>query len=160
MLATPLQSSLALAVPVLPGAVEAEQSTCTLGGQLISGAWVSLTVIVCTQLEELPQLSVAVQVRAITWLPAQAPGASTSLWPMLATPLQSSVALAVPVLDGSLEALQSMLASAGQLIAGPVVSLSVSVCTQLEELPQSSAAVQVRVITWLPAQAPGASAST
>jgi hypothetical protein len=62
----------------------------TLPGQVIVGAVVSVTVIVCTQLEELPQPSVAVQVRVITWLPAQAPGAFESLWPMLATPLQLS----------------------------------------------------------------------
>jgi hypothetical protein len=40
---------------VLPGWVEAPQSTCTLGGQLIVGPVVSVTVIVCTQLEVLPQ---------------------------------------------------------------------------------------------------------
>src|SRR5712671_6523243 len=99
----------------------------------------------------------AVQVRAMMWLPAQAPGVFASLCPMLATPLQLSIALAEPVLLGSVEAAQSTLAFGGQLISGPVVSLTVIVCTQLEELPQPSVAVQVRVITWLPAHRPGAS---
>ena len=36
-----------------------------LGGQLITGGVVSVTVIVCTQLELLPQASVAVQVRVM-----------------------------------------------------------------------------------------------
>ena len=79
MLATPLQSSVAVAVPVLAGSVEAEQSIVVLAGQLIVGACVSVTVIVCVQVLELPQLSVAVQVRVMTWLPAQLPAAVTSL---------------------------------------------------------------------------------
>ena len=79
MLATPLQSSVAVAVPVLAGSVEAEQSIVVLAGQLITGACVSVTVIVCVQVLELPQLSVAVQVRVMTWLPAQLPAAFTSL---------------------------------------------------------------------------------
>ena len=53
----------------------------------------------------------------------------------------------MPVLLGSVEAEQSMLASAGQVMAGPVVSVTVIVCTQLEELPQPSVAVHVRVMT-------------
>jgi hypothetical protein len=79
MLATPLQSSVAVAVPVLAGSVEAVQSIVVLAGQLIVGACVSVTVIVCVQVLELPQLSVAVQVRVMTWLPAQLPAAVTSL---------------------------------------------------------------------------------
>ena len=66
MLATPLQASIALAEPVLLGSVEAEQSRLAFGGQVITGPVVSLTVIVCTQLEELPQPSVAVHVRVMT----------------------------------------------------------------------------------------------
>jgi hypothetical protein len=156
MLATPLQSSLAVAEPVLLGSVEAVQSMLTFTGQSMSGPVVSVTVIVCAQLEELPQLSVAVQVRVITKLPAQAPGAVESLKPMLATPLQSSVAMAEPVLEGSVEAVQSMVTFIGQPRVGPVVSVTVIVCVQLEELPQLSVAVHVRVITKLPAQVPGA----
>jgi hypothetical protein len=79
MLATPLQSSTAVAVPVSAGAVEAVQSTVLLAGQVIAGGCVSVTVMVCVQLLELPQLSVAVQVRMMTWLPAQLPAAVTSL---------------------------------------------------------------------------------
>ena len=61
----PLQSSEAVAEPVEPGSVEAAQSTVASGGQVMVGAAVSLTVMVCTQLAELPQASVAVQVRAM-----------------------------------------------------------------------------------------------
>ena len=45
--------------------MEAAQSTVASGGQVMVGAAVSLTVMVCTQLAELPQASVAVQVRAM-----------------------------------------------------------------------------------------------
>ena len=59
----PLQLSKAVAEPVEPGSVEAAQSTVASGGQVMVGAAVSLTVMVCRQLAELPQASVAIQVR-------------------------------------------------------------------------------------------------
>ena len=65
---------------------------------------------------------------------------------MLATPLQSSVAVAVPVLAGSVDAVQSIVVLAGQVIAGPCVSVTVIVCSQVVKLPQLSVAVQVRVM--------------
>ena len=46
---------------------------------------------------------------------------------MEATPLQLSVAVAVPVSAGAVEALQSTLVLAGQVIVGPVVSATVMV---------------------------------
>ena len=63
--ATPLQSSAAVAVPVSLGSFEAEQSIAVFAGQVIVGAVVSVTVMVCVQLLGLPQLSVAVHVRAM-----------------------------------------------------------------------------------------------
>jgi hypothetical protein len=151
---TPLQSSSAVATPMPPATQQPVRVTSS--GQSMVGGVVSVTVIVCVQLEELPQLSVAVQVRVITESPAHMPGAIESLWPMLATPLQSSVAEAEPVLLGSVESPHSTRKFAGQPMLGPVVSVTVIVCMQLEELPQLSVAVQVRVITKLPAQEPGA----
>ena len=61
----PLQLSVAVAEPVASGVVEAVQFTEASGGQVMVGAAVSLTVIVCTQEAVLPQASVAVQVRAM-----------------------------------------------------------------------------------------------
>jgi hypothetical protein len=55
----------AVAVPVLAGAVEALQSTLVLAGQVIVGPAVSVTVMVCTHWLLLPQLSLAVHVRAM-----------------------------------------------------------------------------------------------
>ena len=65
VISTSLQLSVALAEPVASGSVEAVQSRVALGGQVMVGAVLSLTVIVCTQLAALPQPSVAVQVRAM-----------------------------------------------------------------------------------------------
>jgi len=65
---------------------------------------------------------------------------------MSGVPSQASVAVAVPVLAGSVMASQSIVTSSGQLIIGGVLSSTKMVCTQLLELPQSSAATQVRVI--------------
>src|SRR5687768_3680307 len=141
-----LQSSVAVAVPVLLGSVEAEQSIVVSAGQLITGGVVSVTLMVCTQLEELPQASVAVQVRVMVWLPGQLPGTVLSVKVTTGAGSQLSVAVALPVLLGSVEAEQSIVVSAGQLITGAVVSTTLMVCTQLESLPQLSVAVQVRVM--------------
>ena len=80
---TLLQVSVAVAEPFAAGLVSAPHSTVSLAGQVIVGAVLSLTEIVCVQLEELPQESVAVQVRAIVWKTLSteqlAPGVTTSL---------------------------------------------------------------------------------
>jgi hypothetical protein len=125
MLATPLQASVAVAVPVAAGNVEAPQATVTSTGQVITGGVVSTTVIVCTHEAVLPQESVAVQVRVMTELPAQVPACTTSLEVMLATPLQASVAVAVPVAAGNVEAPQATVTSTGQVITGGVESTTV-----------------------------------
>src|SRR5438093_4487827 len=146
MLATPLQASMALALPVSAGSVEAVQTTLTLAGQVITGPTVSVTVTVWSQVDVLPQLSVAVQVRVMTYLPAQLPGAVTSLWVLLATPLQVSLALALPVSAGSVEAVQTTLTLAGQVITGPTVSVTVMVWSQVDVVRQLVLAVQARVM--------------
>ena len=70
-----------------------------------------------------------------------------SLWVIVTGALQSSVAVAVPVLLTLVEALQSMFVLAGQKVKlGGVESLTVIVWAQLELLPQLSVAVQVRVM--------------
>jgi hypothetical protein len=72
---------------------------------------------------------------------------------------QLSVAVAVPVAAGVEGALQLMVMFAGQLITGAVISRTVITWLQDAEFPQLSAAVQVRVITKLPAQLPAVVAS-
>ena len=61
------QLSVAVALPVFPGSVLAVHSIVMLPGHVISGAVESSTKIVCTQLLELPQSSVARHVRVIVY---------------------------------------------------------------------------------------------
>ena len=57
------------------------------------------------------------------------------------------MAVAVPVLDGKIGSWQFIVTLAGQVITGGVTSWMVMVWMQVEELPQASVAVHVRVIT-------------
>ena len=59
------QLSVAVAVPVFAGKVLDPQAMVVLDGQVIAGAILSSTKMVCTQLLELPQSSVARHVREI-----------------------------------------------------------------------------------------------
>src|SRR5437868_5467445 len=70
----PPQLSVAVAEPVLAGAVEAPHCSCLSGGQAMTGALVSTKMICWTQVELLLQPSVAFQVRAIPGLPVQLAG--------------------------------------------------------------------------------------
>jgi hypothetical protein len=73
------QLSIAVALPVALGSVEALQSTVVSAGQVMLGAVVSTTLMVCLQSAVLPQLSVAVQVRVITFVFGQLPATTLSL---------------------------------------------------------------------------------
>jgi hypothetical protein len=98
------------------------------------------------QLLEFPQSSVATQVRDIVLSCGHAPPIVTSLEVMVGVPSQLSLAVAVPVLAGSVLAEQSMVTFKGQVSTGAILSSTTIVCTQLAELPQSSVATQVRVM--------------
>src|SRR2546423_1510770 len=67
----PSQLSVAEAWPVLAGSVESPHCNCLSGGQLMEGGVLSTKVICWTQVEELLQASVAVQVRAMPGSPVQ-----------------------------------------------------------------------------------------
>ncbi|WP_296321240.1 hypothetical protein [Winogradskyella sp.] len=114
---------------------------------MICGAVVSITVIVCTAVDGLPQLSVAVQVRVITNSPSQAPGVVTSEDVISIVVLHASVAVATPVAVVDVSSEHSTVTSAGTVSSGAVVSTTVIVCVSDTELPVQSVAVQVRVIT-------------
>ena len=61
----PLQSSLAVALPVAVTLVDAVHEIVVSAGHVIVGAGVSVTVIVWTQVATFVQPSVAIQVRVI-----------------------------------------------------------------------------------------------
>src|SRR5881409_2438159 len=125
------QLSVALALPVLAGAVQSPQARTLSAGQVMTGATVSAKVMCCTQLLLLPQASSAFQVRSMPALPVQLAGVAASVKVIVGLPPQLSVAVALPVLLGSVEAPHCNCLSAGQVITGAVVSLTVMVWVQV-----------------------------
>ena len=73
------QLSVPVASPVLLGLLETSHWIVTSPGQVTTGAVVSTTLIVCSQLDALPQSSVAVQVRVTVFSCGQLPAATLSL---------------------------------------------------------------------------------
>src|SRR5258706_130551 len=121
----------------------AGHSTLDTVGHVIVGAVLSVTEIVLLQVEVLPQSSVAVQVRVTEKSCGQLPGVVTWL-PVVSTLMsQASDAVAGPN-DGVLGH-STVAAGLGHVIEGGVLSVTEMVLLQVEELPQSSVAVQVRV---------------
>src|ERR1043166_1015995 len=141
-------SQSSIAVGLAGGDIASHSALVSAGTPLSTGGVVSLTVIVCSQLELLPHPSVATQWRLIVKLSAQFPGVTVSLC-VTVTPLHASVAVAVPVADGSVDWLHDTVASIGHVIAGGVVSLKLMRWLAAAPRPQLSVAVQVRVITSL-----------
>jgi hypothetical protein len=143
------QLSDALADPVFAGSVDAVHSMVTLSGHVITGGVLSSTVITCTQVLELPQSSVAFQVRLIVYSCGQVGEAVvTSIKVMVGIISQLSDAVADPVLAGRVDAVHSIVTLIGHVITGGVLSSTVITCTQVLKLPQSSVAFQVRLIVY------------
>ena len=153
------QLSVAAAVPVPAAAVAASHSTVTFAGQVMSGAVVSIMVMVWVQLLLLPQSSVAVQVRVMLDAPAQLPAAMLSDKAMTGVLVQLSVAVAEPVSAAAVEASHSRVTLAGQEMSGAMLSVTVIVWTQLPTLPHSSVLDQLREITVSTGQLPEATLS-
>src|SRR3989440_12512400 len=109
-------------MPVLVVEVEAPHCNCLSGGQVMLGPVVSTKLICWMQVALLLQPSVAFQVRAIPGLPVQLAGVGASVKVMVAAPPQLSVAVAEPVLAGSVKSPHCSCLSAGQAITGAVVS--------------------------------------
>src|SRR5678815_2246204 len=121
---------------------EAGHSTLDTVGQVITGAVLSDTEMVRLQVDELPQSSVAVQVRVKENSWGQLPGVVMVENVGVTSLSQASEAEAEPKLG---EAGHSTLDTVGQVITGAVLSDTEMVRLQVDELPQSSVAVQVRV---------------
>jgi hypothetical protein len=153
------QASLAVADPVLAGSVLAVHSIVTSGGQDIEGGALSSIWIVCVQLLELPQSSVAVHVLVITPPAAQPPGPTESVKFVVGVASQLSDVVGLPVFAGSVLAVHSIVTLGGQMIDGARLSSTTMVWTQELELPQSSVAVHVLVIVNSWGQAPPMMAS-
>src|SRR5258706_6084173 len=109
-------------------------------GQVIVGAVLSVTEIVLLQVEELPQSSVAVQVRVTENSCGQLPGVVIVENVGMTLGSHKSEAVAEPKLG--LLGHSTVEAGLGQVIVGAVLSVTEIVLLQVEELPQSSVAVQ------------------
>lgn len=144
-----------VAKPVLEGKVLDEQLIIAFGGHTITGGVLSFVVMVWTQEEVFPHASVAVQVRVMIGSTEHGPDIVTSAKAMFATVPQASVAVACPVVDGPVFEPHSMVIFGGQVTTGPVLSSTTMICVQVAVLPQSSVAVQVRVMVFSPRHAPG-----
>ena len=130
----------------MPGSVPA----VTLAGQVIVGGWLSLTVMVWTHDELLPELSVAVQV--ICTVPTGYGSVMGLLSLRLGTAAtvlsQLSVAVATPTftLAEQSPGKLTVVTLFGQVMLGASVSFTVTVWVQDELLPEPSVAVQVIVV--------------
>ena len=122
---------------------------------MITGAVWSFTVIVCVQVLELPHTSVIVYVLVIVNLFTHDPAVVASDDVTLSVPPQASLAAPPAALKPAISvaatgtdvAHETVTAVAHVVMAGPVWSLTVIVCVQLLELPATSVAVHVLVIT-------------
>src|SRR5258706_2972197 len=122
-------------------------------GQVIVGAVLSVTEIVLLQVEELPQSSVAVHVRVTENSCGQLPGVVIVENVGITLGSHKSEAVAAPKLG--LLGHSTVEAGLGQVIVGAVLSVTEIVLLQVEEVPQSSVAVQVRVTENSCGQLPG-----
>ena len=85
---------------------------------------------------------------------AHTPATVASLKVTVGALLQLSVAVAEPVFAGKVLAVHSMVRLAGQLMTGATLSSIKMICAHVLKFPQSSVALQVRVIVLSCAQAP------
>jgi len=140
---------------ILGAGTSARHASIKVPGQPMVGGITSSRVIVCTQVLELPQLSVAVHVREMPELPVHPPGVVASEYVMEIERSQLSVAVAKPVLAGSVELPQASVIFGGQLITGAVISCTVIVWLQVTKFPHRSVACQVLVIVKVSGHVPG-----
>jgi hypothetical protein len=97
-------------------------STDIFGGHVITGAILSSTEMLWTHELELPQSSVALQVLLIVLSCGQAPPTVASVKVTIGDVSQWSVAVALPVLEGKVLAVQVIVTFTGQVITGGVAS--------------------------------------
>ena len=135
---------LSLAVAVANSGTAGQFIVEAAGSSEMTGATVSLIVIVCDTEEVFPQASAKVHVRTIVNELAQVPGVTTSTPATVIDPLQLSVAVSETMAGTS--APQEAVMSAGATgTTGATVSLTLIVCETDDVFPQTS--VNVHVLT-------------
>lgn len=142
------QLSVADAVPVAGGKVFAVQEMVRLPGQVMPGGVSSRTVIICKQVLEFAQSSVARQVRLRMNCCGPPVEMVTSVKEIVGVASQISVAVAVPVMTGSVPLAHIIVIFAGQVMSGGALSSMMMVWIHVLEFWQSSVALQVRLIVY------------
>src|SRR6266498_2823485 len=123
------------------------------GSAEMTGAVLSVTLMIWLAVLELPHGSVAVHVRVTEYFCGQEPGVVTSAKVRVGVPPHASVAVGV-VNEGV--AGHSMVEGPGSAeMTGPVLSSTLMVWLAVLELPHGSVAVQVRVTEYFCGQEPG-----
>ena len=112
--------------------------------QVIVGGVISCTTIVPLHVAVLPQSSVAVQVRVVLYVPAQEPGVVASTKVIVTVASQASVAVGAVNTGKAGQSTGDVCAT--HVIVGGVLSCTTIVPLHVAVLPQSSVAVQVRVV--------------
>ena len=125
---------------------------------VIVGGVISCTTIVPLQVAVFPQSSVAVHVRVVLYVPVHDPGVLTSTKVIVTLASQASVAVGA-VNTGSAGQLTGVVC-ATHVIVGGVTSITTIVPLHVAVFPQSSVAVHVRVVLYVPIHDPGVLAST
>ena len=120
------------------------QLTDTFTGQVIEGGTLSVTEIVRLQVAELPQSSVATQVRVtLNSCGHKPPGKVLSV--KVTVGLASHKSIAVAAGNVGTAGHSTVVITVGHVIIGAVLSVTEMVRLQVAALPQLSVAVQVRV---------------
>src|SRR5512133_773256 len=119
------------------------QATVTSAGHTITGAMLSLMVMIWVQVAVLPQESAAWYVRVITR--GQLPDHTSPTKVTTAVP-QLSVAVTAVMSGAGTSGGQATVTFPGHTITGAMLSLTVMICVQVAVFPQESEAWYVRVM--------------
>src|SRR5512138_1047634 len=131
------QLSVAVTSVISGTGTSVRQDTVTAVGQVICGAMLSLTVIICVHVVVLPQESAAWYVRVM--IRGQLP-LHTSLTKVTTGIPQLSVAVTSIISGEGTSVTQATVTAAGQVICGSMLSLTVMIWVHVVVLPQESAA--------------------
>jgi hypothetical protein len=148
----PSQPSMAVAAP--KEGISPHTIGLTTTGQVMTGGRLSSTAIVALHVLVLPQSSVAVHVRVTLYSCGHKPSTVISEKLISTTASHASIAMAIPKSGIASHAIG--LITTGQVMTGAVLSCIKIVAEQLDELPHSSVAIQVRVTLYSCGQTPEA----
>src|SRR5437867_4141232 len=112
----------------------------------MAGGVLSAKLMCWVQTDDWPLMLVAVQMRSMPVRPVQLAGVATSEWVMVALPPpQLPVAVAVPVLDGSVDSPHCNCLSTGHVRTGAPVSMTVIVFWHVLAQPLALVIVRLNV---------------